>query len=472
MNTRILIGLFCFSHLGQLSAAGWLHGSPSMLNAQLDIDRSGKLEEIEVLLGLKNELLGQPYNLSAMRDKKEIPKPLREELEKEFKTVGPNKRPSELRMRYDDLIRQYSDRKPPYALDKMDPREFGLKTRAVLGPSDLDIAAKPVLSRWNFQIRRSKEDLDIPIDGDFDTYEQGALVSYGRDFESKRDSWTLKGVTALSYNMWMNPDYDPTLVASAGKTAPQPSDALVEWRTFDARLLTTFDRLDVSNGGDGEVNSLKWGLGIKAEAGFRETTAGMNSFAFALAAVYDTDFDFKKEIVGGEFDLYPIFALWGCASYGDLWRYRNRYGKETSAFYVRWTPYLHAEGGRVEAAGSSKGVRAYDNFGRVGGGVLVEIVPLADWFDRRLSIQASYYHYEGLSEHVDSAHVFHATAQYVLPIGTGVYEPTLAEGVEGHSRELRQRDLLVTFRVEYTNGEKAFSQERENSLLFGIGVAF
>ena len=165
MNTRILIGLFCFSHLGQLSAAGWLHGSPSMLNAQLDIDRSGKLEEIEVLLGLKNEMLGQPYNLSAMRDKKEIPKPLREELEKEFKTVGPNKRPSELRMRYDDLIRQYSDRKPPYALDKMDPREFGLKTRAVLGPSDLDIAAKPVLSRWNFQIRRSKEDLDIPIDG-------------------------------------------------------------------------------------------------------------------------------------------------------------------------------------------------------------------------------------------------------------------------------------------------------------------
>ena len=112
----------------------------------------------------------------------------------------------------------------------------------------------------------------------------------------------------------------------------------------------------------------------------------------------------------------------------------------------------------------------YDSFSRFGGKAALEVLILPDRLDERLSLNVNYTQHEALDAKVPNTHLFSATLQYVFAVGSGLFAKS--EKAEGEIQTMTERDMLWTFRVEYTNGTTPLVAEDDNHLLLGLGIAF
>ena len=430
------------------------------LVAQVDIDGNGSLDRVEVLVGLENNRLENSLNLAQMHADRSIPKALREDLEKRSKERLKNGRPGPLANLYAQFVEAHGT-KEPWAIDEVSPREFGLKSIDQPAPSKRELALLPQIPKHDLKIRRSKQDLAKAVE---DKYAQGAILSFAHNYNKRTDTWTARGIAQYTYSLVDNPNYDPL---SVDKNAPRGPAAVVGpviWNSLSFEASTSWDKVNVSPGKAGELDSLRFDVGGSRSATLtKDAFAGdlLKGFELKGSGFFVTDFEFDKKVFGAELEAYLRLNLPGCAHTAPL----------SSLMAVRWVPWLHAEAGRVEAPGSSANLRKYDGFGRIGGGAVLELWVLPINLQNRLSFQGKYLYYEGCGSGVEAAHLFSASLQYVLPLGSNFFQAQAAKGVDASPVVLREKDMQITFRMEYTDGELPVTQQRDHTFLFGIGVA-
>jgi hypothetical protein len=448
------------------------------LNSQLDIDDNKQLDYGEVLLGLRHRDSPDKVNLPKIRKDKKLPDDIYTD--------------EDIRAQYLVFIKPRSGspvKAPPYSLTEVDPAQFGLEKVYTSGLTDAEKASRRYIPKYDLQLRRSKDDLSK----NEDMYAQAAIFSYGHDYDTKSDQWTAKGIIAFSYGLTENPSFDPyardreaeAMQSTAGgkSTVPPfepPAPALL--RSIDTLFTLEFEKVDTSNGDKDEVDSLTFGGHVVMElftgnpqskakpklgVNNREelSAAFVRSIVIDLAAKWATDFSFKKKLYDVEIEVTPLFNLSGNGSYGHLIRTSRPDGGQDTLLAWRWGLTLHAEAGKIEEAAGEAALMQNDRFVRLGGRANVELLPFPDLLKQRLSLTASYLDYEALTADTHRSRLFRASAQYVLVFGTSMREETA-------SGAMLTRDARATLRVEYQEGEIPLVQEKDKSLLMGLGIFF
>ncbi|HEV2803304.1 MAG TPA: hypothetical protein VGW57_00100 [Chthoniobacterales bacterium] len=445
-----------------LPAFGVAAADRATLNAQLDIDGNKKLDYGEVLLGLRHRNTPGKVNLPQIQKDKKLPEDIY--LDKDLQAQYPifiAPRPNQ---------RRHS---PPYSLDEIDPAEFGLEKVYSAGPTEAEKASRRYVSKFELKLRRSKDDL---ANNQGDAYEQGALFSFGHDYDTKADQWTAKGIVALSYELKENPNYDPyalqreaeTVNSSAGgksslPPAAPPAPAVLQ--TVSSLFTLEFEKVDTSPGDKDEVNSLTFGEHLVLGLYTGGHSSLVNSVMVDFAGKWATDFAFNKKIYDLEVEVAPLFNLSGGGdSYGHPIRWSHSGGEETLLAW-KWGIVFHAEAGKVEENNGEAALMQNDRFARIGARANIELRLLPDLLKNRLSLTASYLDYEALTTDTHRSRLFRASAQYILVFATG-------KKTETESGAMINQDARAALRVEYQDGEIPLVQEKDKSVLVGFGVFF
>ena len=467
MNTRHLplLGLALSAVIFASPARGISVEEKRKRNAQLDINGDQMLSKEEVKLGLLHLMHPEKVNLPKIKKDGKLPAEVKTDEALEERYI---------------IFRQTVLPPPPYALNAVAPSEFGLDQVFLPGADPVAEALKPYTTKWDIKLRRTTDDLKKPMK---DGYEQGALFSYGYNYLTKEDQWTARGVLAISYSAMQNRKYDQLARERVDGKAnlPQftpPEAAFV--RSIDGLFTLEFDKVNTGGSTKGEVDNLKFGLHLIADLFTGQTAAQENrriaesggrpqdtkdafleSVIADLSAMWSTDSNFERNVPSVQLDLTPNFGLPGSHSYGYPFGNENHRGPVG----FRWVVTGHVEVGTVQETGQTGPNFRTDNFARAGGSGVLDVLVLPDLLEDRLSLQAKYLYYKSLMSDVRSSHLFHASAQYVLPIGSGLHK-NLPSGARGG------RDILATLRVEYQNGEIPLTLEKDESLLIGLGVYF
>jgi hypothetical protein len=443
------------------------------LNAQLDIDENGQLDYGEVLLGLRHREAPDKVNLPAIHSDKKLPADIYEDKELHAKyLIFIEPRPGHHR------------KAPPYSLTEVDPADFGLTKLYSPELTKAEQATQRYISKFDVKLRRSKDDLDKQGGEAFD---QGAIFSYARDYDSRTDQWTARGIAAFTWNLKENQEFDPYAEQrEAGKSAdvtmnvppvrPPPPSVL---RSLDNVFTVEFDKVSTGNGNKDEVDSLIFGEHLifelftgsrgprqrdAAASGGEVSHAFLRSLSLDFAGKWATDFSFKKKLYDVELDLIPYFNIAGNGSLGHLTYPRADGGHDTLLAW-RWGVALHVEAGKVEKNNGEAALMQNDRFARIGARVNVELLILPDLLKNRLTLGASYLDYAPYTADTHRSQLFRASAQYVLLFTTDLKEESASGARQG-------RDARATLRAEYQQGELPLVQEKDKSLLVGLGIIF
>jgi hypothetical protein len=421
------------------------------LVSQLDINGNGMLDNPdEVYLGLAYKLAPDKTDIATYRQQHAIP---------DAAIAEPA-----IAALYRTFVKRHGV-KAAYEFSDVDNDEFGI-TKTVYPSIDMEaLKARPTVWEKSLQIRRDRDQLDSPQADPAlfsDVYAQGALFSYGHNFNTGIDQWIARGVIAYSAARIDNPYYQR--FAPDGKTRiPRERTAL---RSLGLDLSVAFDKVDTGGGDSDEVDSLDFGVGVNADWRIPDNPFRFESVTTTLTGHYVTDFGFGKEVGGATLDVVPTFGWRGYQKFDGLFGTYRAKDEERSYLDFRWSIGLHAEAGSVMSPETEPGLQGYDSFCRLGGKVSLQLQPFPEALDHRLNVYASYLHYESTTQDAGASHLFHASLEYLIPVAGGIRNPQNTPGTRTAD------DILITFKIEYQNGEIPFVQERDNSVLLGIGVLY
>jgi hypothetical protein len=483
-----------------------------VLNAQLDLNGNGVLDETEVRLGVINRR--SRLNLPALRN---LPAPKREEAVKAIlKAAEFQEEKSKASSDLAQLQTEYGLRgvAPPYALNRIDPKAFGLRAISVSGNTTAEDATKPQITRWSMAVRRTRDqtlkalrdpDSDVKPPSDDPTAEdyfpEGALFSYKQDRMNDFDTLNATGVFGLARRFGANPHYDASVTPS-GSTLPAgvTVDNTRILRASEFFFMLSLDRSDNNkaipkedqskpDSNPTEKDTLEFEIGFSNQYAWsqhipeQETNPenlspwgdnwlGLNYLGVDGALKLTTDSELRRRIWSGSLTFNPIWFAPGMEAYRKVGMYTNAFGKECSLAKYRYRLNLDLIGGTVEREGSNDFHRSYRHFAYAGGSTTLEIRPLPDLLDNRLTLLASYTWHKGISNNVDDADEFRASARYYFPMSFGFRRQLEAKGVDDRPWVEEPGQLLWALQLEYRRGETPITLEKERSLTLGIGVAF
>lgn len=486
--------------------------SARVLNAQLDLNGNGVLDEAEVRLGVINRRTR--LNLPALRA---LPAEKRDAAVQailkaaEFQEGKSNASSdlAQLQMEY-----KLEGVKPPYALDRIDPKAFGLRTISVSGDSTAQDAIKPQTTRWSMAVRRTRDQtlkglrnpdsgVKPPSDdpGAEEYFPEGALFSYKQDRMNDFNTFNAIGVFGLARRFGANPHYDAS-VSPPGST--QPAGATVDntrvLRSSEFFFLLSLDRSDNDkeipkkdrakpDSNPSEKDTLEFEIGFSQQYAWRRAMPeeetdpehlpfwgnnwlGLNYLGVDGALKLTTDSELRRRIWSGSLTFNPIWFVPGMEAYRFVGVYHNAFNRQCSLAKYRYRLNLDLIGGTVEREGSNDFNRSYRHFAYAGGSTTLELRPLPDLLDNRLTLLATYTWHKGISNNVDDADEFRASARYYFPMSFGFRRQFEAKGVDDRPWIEEPGQLLWALQLEYRRGETPITLERERSLTLGVGVAF
>jgi len=400
---------------------------------QLDFNHNQTLDDVEIKAGLKYKLSGGTLDVTKI-------------------SAADISGADVERMWFDFKLKHGT--KSRYVFSEVDSkRDFGLTKIFTPGSTAEEVNRQPFIRKTDFKVRRDKDDLKRDItDPDI----QGALFSYGRNFNTNNDQWIARGII----------DYDYSIYNNTGEG------------TFDSahlQLNTEFNR--VTTGGpvretapnpsfeSDEINSLVFGANLHmllngppqgdplapgAPAIFYQGTI------IDLNGEWRTDFDFNSSIPMVALDIAPVISGIGM---------KSLYQRIPWLFF-RWSLGLHVEGGKVSRTGVATSLPVDTTIGRIGPHVTLDLVPFPDALDSRLVFTASFFQYEPFTANAQESRLFKAAASYYFLVPTSAVEQATPTGPK------TVRDVRVALTLEYTNGEVPDKTPRDNTLILGLGVAF
>lgn len=422
-------------HLIALAATGTtsLAATNEELLKQLDFNRNGALEDIEIKAGLKYKLSGGTLDVTKI-------------------SAADISGAAVQRMWFNFTLNHGT--KQRYAFSEVDSkRDFGLTKVFTSGPTAEEVNSQPTIRKSEFKIRRDKDDLKKDItDADI----KGALFSYGRNFNTDNDQWIARGILDYDYTVYNNTAggaFDSAhleltsefnRVSTGGEvreTAPNPSFESKEINSlvFGANLHMLFKR---ANPGDP--------LDPSTPANFYAGTV------IDLSGEWRTDFDFNTSVPMVTLDIAPIFSGIGMQSLNQ----------KISWLFFRWSLALHIEGGKVSRTGPGTSLPMDTTIGRIGPHVTLDLLPFPDLFDSRLVLGLSFFQYEPFTANAQESRLLKASASYYF------FVPTAAVEQEKPTGPKTLRDARVALTLEYTNGEVPDKTPRDNTLILGVGFAF
>jgi hypothetical protein len=481
-----------------------------VLNAQLDLNANGVLDESEVRLGVINSR--SPLNLPALRA---LPAAKQKEaVDAILQAAEFQDEKSQGHSDFDQLKAEYRLGSPPYAFDRIDPKAFGLRAIIVSGESKLDSSMKPQSRRWSAALRRTRaqtlkvlRDPDSSVeqptaeDSKDDLFPEGALFSYKQDRLNDFSTLNATGVLGLSWHLGPNPHYDPSF-------KPEGSDRPVgvtidntrPLRNSEFFFLLSMDRSDNDkeipeedrakpDSNPTEKDTLEFELGLTNLYAWSRRIAknetdptnvsrwGDNWLGFAALGVdgslkLTTDSELRRRIWAGSLTFNPIWNIAGMEAWHGVGLYTDAYQKEAHWLAFRYRLNVDLIGGTVERKGSNDFNRTYRYFAYVGGNLTLELRPLPYILENRLTLLASYMRHEGISNNVDGADEFRASIRYYLPMTFGLPRQVEAKGIKDQPWIYESGKLLWALQLEYRRGEAPITLEKERSLTAGIGVAF
>jgi len=335
--------------------------------------------------------------------------------------------------------------KPSYSFDEVDAKaEFGLPAApppAPVPPSGNQPVPTP---QTRIFLRRSITKLPPGVGKDTagndmtksakDLVENGALFSYGHQFDPGVDQWTAQGVLALEHYFYWLPFGEPAFATIS-------------------RLLSfaEFSRIDI--GGETskkESNSLNLGTGIEQNVAWPTFSVFDGSIA-SVRFVEQTDFDFESQIPTAAFEWMPTSDVLGMGSFN------------TSCPFVWWKTdvAIHADVGHVASDGEWTVSQQGDTYAHLGPKISVSIMPFPNWIffrQKPLIITGNFAQYEKLSRDSKEIRIAGANASFYLrpppDRPNPVFDPAVA--------------LTVSFQ-DYRNAE---NELEGNVIIVGLGIGF
>ncbi len=400
---------------------------------QLDFNKNGVLDELEIKAGLKYKLSGGTLDITKISAADISGKDVEH-------------------MWFDFKLKHGA--KSRYAFSEVDPgRDFGLRKVFVAGSTPEEVNNRRFIEKGEFKVRRDKDDLKKSItDPDI----QGALFSYGRNFNSDNDQWIARGILDYDYLIYNNQiggtfdsahlDFrlDFNRVSTGGevtKAAPNPS---FESKEINSLVFGTNLHLLLNGPSHGDP------LAPGAAAVFYQGTI------IDLTGEWRTDFDFQSSVPMATLDVAPVISGIGM---GSLYQ-------KIPWLYFRWFFAVHVEGGKVTRIGAATSLPEDTIIGRIGPRISLDMLPFPDALDRRLVLSLSFFQYEPFTADARESRLFKAAASYYFFIPTGSVEQA------GPTKPKSVRDARVALTLEYTNGEVPDKTPRDNTLILGLGVAF
>jgi hypothetical protein len=232
-----------------------------------------------------------------------------------------------------------------------------------------------------------------------------------------------------------------------------------------------FDKVNTGGSSADEIDTLDFGAGLATDWRVSSNPFRLQGLTANLTGHWSTDFEFEKKVVGGTLELTPTFGWPGYQTFDALLgtyqiaRLDEEGRPETRSFVdFRWWVSLHAEAGQVVDAQSEPGLQGYKGFARLGGSANLQIQPFPEALEHRLNLYASYLQYGAVTAHTPSSHLFRASLQYLLPWAGGIHNPQNEPGPRTAD------DITFSLKIEYQNGEIPFVQEKDNSILVGLGI--
>lgn len=435
--------------------------SPAELVGQLDVNGNGQLDNpAEVYLGLYYRKYPGKTDLARIRMDKEVPDAI-------LNAEGLGKD-------YQKFLKRYGT-KTAYRFAEIEQATFAIEKIVHAGPTEAELRMQPYAWEHGLRIRRDASQLNAPAasaragDAFEDIYDQSAIFTYGRNFNTEIDQWTARGIVAYSLTRADNPYYQVT--GPDGKTPVIPARGPL--RSLGLDLSVGFDKVNTGGSSAGEVDTLDFGAGVSTSWRVRPDVFRFSGLTASLTGHWATDFDIEKRVVGGTLEVTPTFLLPGYQTFDALLgTYKiarlDEEGRPTTRSYVdfRWWISLHAEAGQVLDAEGEAGLQGYEGFARVGGSANLQIQPFPEALENRLNLYASYLHYEAVTSRTPSSHLFRASLEYLLPWAGGIKNPQNEAGPRTAD------DITFSLKIEYQNGEIPFVQEKDNSILIGLGILY
>lgn len=420
-----------------------LGASPAEQVSQFDVNGNGQIDNpAEVYLGLYHREHPDKTDLARLRLDTKVP-------ERILNAEGLGKG-------YQEFLKQYGT-KISYRFAEIDPTIFATEERVDVGRTLEQPQKQPSSWKPSWRIRRDASQLsaapaDLKGGASFgDVFDQSALFSYGRNFNTDIDQWTARGIVAYSATRNDNPE-----------------GAL---RSLGLDLSVAFDKVNTGGSSTDEVDTLDFGAGLATNWRIPSNPFRFSGLTTALTAHWSTDFDLEKRVVGGTLEMTPTFSLPGYETVDALLgTYQiarlNELGRPETRSFVdfRWWISLHAEAGQVLDAQREPGLLGYKGFARLGASANLKLEPFPEALEHRLNLYASYLHYEAVTTRTPSSHLFRTSLQYLLPLAGGTRNPQNDLGSESKDK------ITLSLKIEYQNGEIPFVQEKDNSILIGLGV--
>ena len=209
---------------------------------------------------------------------------------------------------------------------------------------------KPSKNLFGFQIRRHYEDISVVTPPKEFAAIQPAILSFASDFINNNDTWAARG--AIFY---------PIRVETSEDTGTTSGNPVLSAYTLNPGI--TFDRVDNSNSDDKDVNVLNFKFGSELEI-----TGGplFNANYFRFSANYETDFDFKPDVLAFEAQWEPILLGAGIGVS------RSIFG---GAIEYRLRGILHTEIGSVVDSGGRDDLNTGETIFRIGPKIQLQFWP-------------------------------------------------------------------------------------------------
>jgi len=435
MKNHRLIILFLFVSTSLIVCAG---DSASKLVGQLDLDKDGKLNKLEFQTGLFHRLLfeGKPKFdsgkfLRAYQDNN--PDTFEKVLLLEIKPDDFDDYVSPISWFLDFYKQEGLDISRPIPIKYFpDPfLAFRLGPEIVTEKPDQE---KKFTRETEFLLRRNLDEFSSSV-----KKSKGALLSFGRDHEKGQDTWIARGSVGVRHSKKINPKY------------PEFKNEKTLFKESGLLLFSSFEKVDVSEGDEGEIDSLVFGFGYDRRWAFNDDNH-LNQLKIKTEIEHSTDFDFDFHVLSGNVDFFLITPKLGLNG-GGLPNQIDGIILKNSGNDVLTLPFFfsvilkgHIEAGDVFDAGDNPEL-IEESFARIGGEAGLIIWPDIPY--RLLSLSASYLHYETVMSDMVSPYVFEAEAKWQFTPSVDAY-----------------------FTVNYKKGITTDSLERVDLVTAGLAVAF
>jgi len=217
----------------------------------------------------------------------------------------------------------------------------------VVGPDKSRNKQNPNLG--GLLIRSKYEDVSVLSDPKDFPEAEGAQFSFSSDLLNDNSTWQARGAI-----------FRPFGPNDRGIPPTRKKPVLTGYKINPG---ITFDRVINSNNKESNVDNLSFNLGSEFEvAGGR----AVDIQYLRTNAVYETDFDFDRDVVAFQTQWEPVKLNWGIGVR------RNILGGNLE---YRWRAILHAEVGTVLDAGNEEKAESDESFFRLGPKLQFEISP-------------------------------------------------------------------------------------------------